>query len=422
MRKVWLVARQEFLTNIHKRSFLFAAIGGPLMTILLMVVVIGITLQSETDLSRFSTVGVVDQAGVIVQYDDMTLSYEEPPMPMFLRYEDEAAAEAALDGKQIGAYLVLPPDYLSNGALRLISSTGASEALTESIDAYLLRNLGERLDPALLERIMHPADMSVRFLNTGRTIPIEGVFGLFMTPLIFVTIFMIAAQTTSGYLMSGVVEEKTNRIMEILITSISPTQLLAGKIIGLGALGLVQLVIWLVIAGGGSLLAQRSGSELLSSIFIPPDMAFAGLIYFILGYFFLATAMASIGVIVGSEQESRQYAGIFSLLMAVPFFALINFFTDPSGPLPTALSIIPFTAPTSMILRMTFTAVPAEQFALSIGLLIVLNLLILVISARIFRFALLMYGKKLNLRQMIGLLRRPSSAALISRAGEGSAT
>ncbi|MBK8026869.1 MAG: ABC transporter permease [Chloroflexi bacterium] len=422
MHRIWLVARQEFLANIRKRSFLFAAIGGPIMTVVLMVVVVAITIQGEEDLTRFNTVGVVDEAGVITLYDDPTASYEDPPQPFFVRYESRVTAQEALDAEQIGAYLVLSETYMSNGAAELISSAGAPAALLDSIDRYLLQNVGSDLDPAVLERLIDPTDASIRFLNTGRTIPIEAVIGLFLTPLIFVTVFMIAAQTSSGYLMSGVVEEKSNRIMEILITSITPTQLLAGKILGLGVLGLVQLVIWLVIAVGGGTLAQQSGSEILSSIYIPPDMALVGLIYFILGYFFLATTMASVGVIVGSEQESRQYASIFGLLLAVPFFALINFFTDPNGPLPTALSIIPLTSPTSMILRMTFTAVPIEHYVISIGLLIVMNLAILWISARIFRFALLMYGKKLNIRQLIGLLRRPASATLVTRAGEGSAS
>lgn len=419
MYKTLLIARQEFLVNVRKRSFLAAAFGVPLLTVVMTLIVVAVTANTEGDLSRFPVVGGVDEANVITGWDDPTASYAEPPVPMFMRYDSEEAAKAAFDAKQIGAYFVIPADYMATGSVRLVSSGGTPKALTDKINELLQRSVGRNLDAALLERIMEPANPQLHFLSTGRTVPIEAAVGLLLTPILFVTIFMVAAQTTSGYLMSGVVEEKSNRIMEILITTVTPTQLLGGKIIGLGGLGLMQLVIWGALAGVAALVAQATGSALLSAIYISPDMALAGLVFFILGYFFLATVMASIGAIVGSEQESRQYAGIFSLLLAIPFFALVTFITEPNGPVPTLLSLIPLTAPTAMVMRMTFITVPPEQMLLSIALLIVMNVFILWGAARVFRFALLMYGKKLRLRDVVGLLRRRGAAgAMVTRAGE----
>lgn len=423
MYKTLLVARQEFLTNVRKRSFLIAAFGVPLLTIIMMGVVIFVTASAEGNLDRFSAVGVVDDAGIIILADDPTATYEEPPVPAFYVYPTEEAARNAMDMGVVGAYFVLPETYMTTGRLRLITASGASEALTDNIEDYLRRNVGTGVDPAVMDRILEPTNASIRFLSTGRTVPMEATVGLLLLPIIFVTIFMIAAQTTSGYLMSGVVEEKSNRIMEILITTIKPIQLLAGKIIGLGLLGLIQLLIWAVLSGITGAIAQGTGSAFLSAIVITPDMAALALIYFFLGYFFLSTMMAGIGAVVGSEQESRQTAGIFGLLMWVPFFALFTFLTDPNGTIPTVLSLIPVTAPTAMILRATFTSVPTEQIVLSIVLLIVLNLFVLWLSARIFRFALLMRGNRFGLRQIIRLIRRRGSAgAIVSPAGEGSAS
>ena len=111
---------------------------------------------------------------------------------------------------------------------------------------YLRANLSSGLDPAIAARIKDPVEGSIQTLDNGRIMEDSAVVGLFLVPIIFVMVFLFASQATSGYLMSGVVEEKTNRIMEILITSVTPFQLLFGKIIGLGLLGLTQLVIWLI--------------------------------------------------------------------------------------------------------------------------------------------------------------------------------
>ncbi|MDZ4769796.1 MAG: ABC transporter permease [Chloroflexota bacterium] len=414
MNKLWLVARYELMSNLKKRAFLIAAIGGPIFMLLLMAVIVLVTVQTETDLSGYAQIGVVDDSGAIVYTDDPTATVQDPPAVMFVSYPDADSAAAALAAAQIGAYIVVPADYVRTGAINLFTSGNASSALTETIERYLIRNVGADLDPDVLARVITPSAPMLRFLDSGRVVPIEAILGLLLVPLLFVLLFLITAQTTSGYLMSGVVEEKSNRVMEILITSLKPVELLAGKIIGLGALGLIQMVIWVVIAAFGATFAARGASPFLSAIVLPTDLLIMGLVYFLLGYAFLSTMMASVGVIIVAEQEARQVAGLVSLVFAAPFFAIIAFFTDPNGGLVTFLSLFPLTSPTSMIMRMAFTAVPIAQHAIAIALLIGLNIVILWIGARIFRFALLMYGKKLSVREIVGLLRRRPANTLAS--------
>ncbi len=418
MRNFWLVARHEFLSNVRKRSFLFAAIGGPLFTLILMGVVILVTFQAETDTSRFARIGVVNQSDWFFSTDDPTLTIEDPPEMFFVAYQTPESAAEALANGVIGAYFIIPPDYLSSGAVRLFTSGGAGTALTDLIDDYLLKNMGRDLDPAALERLIDPSTPSLRFLDTGRVVPLDAVIGLVLFPIMFVVFFMIAIQSTSGYLMSSVVEEKANRIMEILITTVTPMQLLGGKIIGLGLLGLVQIGIWIVIAGVGTLVVSSSGSQVLSAIVIAPDLVIMALVYFALGYSFFAISMAVIGVVTGTDQESRQYAGLFILPLAAPFFAMLAFLTDPNGTLATALSLVPLTAPTSMLMRMSFAPVPVVHHVIAVGGLLLFNIVLLWAGGRIFRLALLMYGKKLTVRQLVSLVRRPASAALVTRAGE----
>ncbi|MFN8528940.1 MAG: ABC transporter permease [Anaerolineae bacterium] len=199
-----------------------------------------------------------------------------------------------------------------------------------------------------------------------------------------------------------------------ILTTVTPFQLMFGKIIGLGALGLVQLAVWL----GAGLIVINVGQFLpaLQGVTIPPDLVIASVVYFLLGYFLQASVMAGIGAVVASEQESRQYAGIFSLLFSIPFFLIINFFTDPNGPVVTFLCLFPFTSPVSVIMRMGFGSIPPEQLILSVLILLVTVVLVTWLSARVFRWALLLYGKRPSLRQMFDVLRRraPAMATSIS--------
>ena len=424
MHRIGLIARYEFLSNIRKRSFLVASIGMPIFTVLIFVIIALVAVDSETNVDRFAKVGMVDQSGVIANLAilDGTLAEGERPIE-FIAFADANSARAALDASDIGAYFVLEADYYTTGRVVLVSSSGSPEALTDRLNLLLIRNLSTGIDPMLLERILDPTTRNVRDLSTGRLLPPEGIIFLVLTPIIFAAIFMIAGTTTSGYLMSGVVEEKTNRIMEILITAVTPMQLLAGKILGLGLLGLFQLVIWAVLGVVGGVLSQSLSSDVLSGFYIAPDLLALMIIYFLLGYFTLATVMAGIGAVVGSEQESRQFSGIVTLLFVVPFIAFVTFIIDPNGVVPTVLSIIPLTSPTSMIMRASFTIVPPEQLLLSLALLVAFNLLVLWVSARIFRLTLLLVGNPLSARQLLGLFRpRPVHSVLTAPTGEGSAT
>lgn len=401
MFKAWLVAKHEYLTNIKRKGFLFGAFGVPLIVVAIMVIVAAIAVDAETNTERVGAVGYVDQSGVLENPVDQPDTYR--------LYADADAARAALDAGEIGAYFVVLPDYMNTGAVQLISRTGTPEALLDEFDDFLVANVGRSISPELLERLKAPVQMSVLALDSGRVIEESAVFALVFAPIIFVFVFIMASQTTSGYLMSGVVEEKSNRIMEILITSITPFQLLFGKIVGLGALGLTQLVIW--IAGAYLALTLGQNLEFLAGVTIPLDLLVIGVTYFLLGYFFLASLMAGIGAVVGSEQESRQFASIFSLVLVIPFFAITTFITDPNGIVPIILTLFPLTSPVAVMLRMGFASVPAWQLLLSIALLLLTTIFTIWASAKIFRWALLMYGKRPGVREILRALRRPPTMA-----------
>ncbi len=411
MNKLLLVARREYLFNLRRPAFLFAVFGVPIFTFAMWAIIFLVVAAGESDAESIGTVGYVDNAAIL---SDPIYPTDVPP-ERFVAYPDETAARQALDDKTIGAYFLITENYLSTGEVESYSFTGLPEALRDNWEVFLLANLTRRLDPDVeVERIQDPVNMVIRAQDTGRTLTEANIPALIFIPLIFAFLFYMSSGTTSGFLMNGVVEEKTTRIMEILATSVTPSQLLFGKIIGLGLLGLTQMVVWF---GAGFLLIHfGQGLPALNGVVFPLDLMLIMLVYFLLSYFLLATMMAGLGVVAGSDQESRQYASIISILFIIPFFLIAAILEDPNGPVALIFSLIPVTAPMTMLLRLGFSAVPAWQVIASLLILLFTALLVAWASARVFRWALLRYDVRTTLREIVSVVRRPSHEVAVSAA------
>ncbi|RMG80562.1 MAG: ABC transporter permease [Chloroflexi bacterium] len=404
MNKIIQIAKHEYWSNLKRKGFLFAAFGVPVIVIVLMVIIFALQAAAETTLEDLGSVGYVDYSGVLAE------AIEKPDV--FLAFADETQAQEALDAEEIGAYFVVSEDYLTTGKVTIYSPGSASKELSDAIDAYLLANLRVSLSlPSDIptERFADPVNVTYFIMDTGREASGSSVFlAAFMLPVIFLMIFMMGVQISGSFLMAGVVEEKTNRIIELLITSVTPFQLLVGKMVGLGLLGLTQLLIWVVAGLAVLSIGSGVGVEFFADITIQPDMLVIMVIYFILSYFLLASVMAGIGAVSESEQESRQYAGILSLIMVIPYFFIMEFMTNPHGALPVILTLVPITAPIAAIMRMSFGTLPFEQLLLSYALLVVATVFITWLSARVFRWAILLYGSRPRIsdifRAMLGKL------------------
>jgi len=192
-----------------------------------------------------------------------------------------------------------------------------------------------------------------------------------------------------------VLEEKENRTLEVLMTSIAPRQLLAGKIIGLGVVALLQLLIWAAI--GGIILGR--GQELLNNtVDLPWTVWLLMLAFFLLGYLFYASLMAGIGAISPSVRELSQLAILVSVPAIIPILFIPSLLSKPNGTLAIVLSVIPFTAPSTMMMRQAMTSVPLWQTLLSLGLMLVAVAVTLNVAARLFRATTLLIGARLSLR------------------------
>jgi ABC-2 type transport system permease protein len=411
MNKMLLVVRREYLFNLRRPAFLFAVFGVPIFTFAMWAIIFLLVGANESDVESIGTVGYVDNAAILTD----PVYPADVPLERFLAYPDEAAARQALDEKAIGAYFIIPENYLTTGRIESYSYIGLPEALRDSWKAFLLANLTRRLDPGVeIERIQDPVNMVIRAQDTGRTLTEANLPALIFIPLIFAFLFFMSSGTTSGFLMNGVVEEKTTRIMEILVTSVTPSQLLFGKIIGLGLLGLTQMVVW--FGAGFVLIRFGQGLPALNGVEFPVDLMLIMLAYFLLSYFLLATLMAGLGVVAGSDQESRQYASIISLLFIIPFFLIASIIEDPNGSVALIFSLIPVTAPMTMLLRLGFSSVPTGQLIASLLILLLTAVLVAWASTRVFRWALLRYDVRTTLREILSVIRRPTRDVAVSAA------
>lgn len=409
-RKIWTIARHEYLTNIRRTGFIIMTAIIPALGLIGLVLTafllprgdaVADWLERQFDVGR-KPIGVVDRSGY---FTPILPEYQET----FILYGDPDTAEAALRADELQAVLVIGEDYLETGRITVLTRESFGEAAladSERVRTFLVTHLlAEQVDPALAHRAADPLEnLQTRILSgTGQ----ERGGGMVFTFLIpyFLAIFLIMTIfSSSGYLLQSVAEEKENRIVEIIISSVRPTELMAGKVLGLGALGLTQVLIWLGSAWGftGGMAALLA---MVGSIGIPARVFILGVVYYLLGYLLYAVLMAGVGALGTTMRESQQLAGIFSFIAVIPYMLASFVMVNPNAPLARAFSFFPLTAPTMMMLRVPLGDVPWVDVAGSIGVLLLSIPAALWFGAKLFRVGLLIYGKRPTLREIGRILR-----------------
>jgi ABC-2 type transport system permease protein len=405
MRGMLLVAWQELIVNLRRPTFIIMTLLIPALGLVVLLASslfggeLGSFFEKQFVPSQKMT-GYVDQSGLI-----------NPDLPgyegTFVAYADESQARAALLAKEINSYFVLPPDYLQTGTVLVFGTGGGFSSFvaadTDVLPQFLVDHLlAGRVDTAIQIRAQAPANIVPVTLDEKGEVDTESAFnwlGDFVVPYLFSILFLITIFTTSGFLLQGVSTEKEGRIIEILLSSISPTQLLTGKILGLGALGLGQMLFWLGSAAA-LLSATVAMFSMVGVIKLSLDTIILAIIYFILGYLLFATLMAVAGSMGTSMRESQQIAGIFTFAAAVPFMALNLVFSNPDSPILMVLSYFPMTSPVMMLIRLGFGPVPTEQVVISLVLLVAGLAFSLWAGVKVFRVGLLMYGKRPGLKDL----------------------
>jgi ABC-2 type transport system permease protein len=404
MKKTGIIARHEFTTTIRRISYILLTLSFPVLGLLGMLVYMGVANWSgEGAPPEELRVGYIDNTGI---FND----YTNPDGAVFIVYDTNDEAREALFAEDLNEYFIIPEDYVGTGVIarytteRELEQPKETRKLTED---FLIANLldGKVSDEVLL-RVQSPMLSESTRLDpkTGEIIPAESELAAFAMPYVFALLFMMSLFFTSGYLLQGVSEEKENRLIEILLSSVSARQLLTGKVIGLGAAGLIQIVIWLV--SSVVLLAIASlFFSLPEGLSIPIGLIIFGIIYFILGYLLFGILMATLGSIGSTARESSQWTGIFVMPAVAPLILIPLFIENPDHLIFTVFTLFPLTAPVAAIMKLSIGAMPAWELLLSITILIASIIGAMWLASRVFRTFLLMYGKRPSLREVRRYIR-----------------
>ena len=440
MNKIWLIIKREYLTRVRKKTFILTTILTPLLFAAIFAVVIFITIKNVSN----EKVAVVDPGG----YLKSTLESSK-----IVTYQFDTGIDTSnFVAKGFSAVLFAPKTGINQTAnFKLITEKSLNRIANSKIERDISRALENnmisqelKIDPKQIDSIKSRAEnISIETSKKGEggklessSFDVANGIGYITGFLIYITLFIYGTMV-----MRGVMEEKTNRIAEVIISSVKPFQLMMGKILGIGAVGLTQFLIWIilitVISGVLSSMippevldqvqqnngqmpgSSQQGSEAIRNLAAAQNslssinwglVIFSFVFYFIGGYLFYAALFAAVGSAVNEDPQDAQsmtFPVIMPIILAIVI--MINAINDPGGSLATWSSIIPFFSPIVMMARIPFgvpDTVPYWQLGLSMAFLVLGFLFTTWLSAKIYRTGILMYGKKPSWKEMIKWIRR----------------
>ena len=435
MNKIGLIIKREYLTRVRKRSFLILTFLGPILMAAIYVIPIMLALNSTTDHLR---VAVVDESR---WFEERFTSNEQHTFVTMHGQPIDSVKEMVKTGV-FDMALYVPPTQLnipSNAVVYSIRQvpmemeTYISSVMEKEIENQKL--MAQGVDPALVNAVKTDVNLQVMRMddkgNEKETFTqVQFMLGMILAMLIYFFIMFFG-----GQVMQGVAEEKNNRIIEVIISSVKPFQLMMGKIIGVSLVALTQFVMWILLTGvlyvgfsafigishpdmlsAGTVMSQEittndimSNESVQNILQIVHSIDFGTIIvsfllFFILGYLLYATLYAAVGSLVDNNTDSQQ----FTLPITVPLIiALISAFyivNNPDSSLAVWFSMIPFTSPISMMVRIPF-GVPIWQIVVSVLLLIGTFILMTWVATKIYRTGILMYGKKLSYKEIFKWLK-----------------
>lgn len=387
----WKVARWEFIKNLKNPAFL-------VLTFMIPVIMLasGFISYITTDSAarRAQNIAVIDETGDIFPLLEARLFGSPVKITRYkLEQREQLAQEVA--GGRFNGYLYFSPDDLSRGVvcyyvknIREQNTMVIAEGVKDAVTLYRLNTMG--LNPDQVQQAIAPVTLQNRAL-TGE----EGSLYDFLVPFIFGIILTFSAMFSGQVLMYGVIKEKRNRIVEILLSSISSLDLLLGKIIGFGALGLLQIVIWIAV---GLIVAHRfldlAQLSLGAADLIPPLLFFFG------GYLLFSSLYAALGATMKDAEGGSQMQGMVVLVPMIPLFASSAILMAPNAPWVRLFSFLPPFIPVTMLIRVSATTLPWWEIAASFTMLLISVAFFIYLGARIFSRGILQFDRTLSFKEI----------------------
>ncbi|MFW5940563.1 MAG: ABC transporter permease [Chloroflexota bacterium] len=407
MRKIWLIAGREFWQRVRTRGFILSSLFTPL--ILLIVWVTGSFNGGGQEPAP--PMEQEDGQDVIAYVDEAQFVARTPsgmPESLFRAYADSAAAEDALAAGEIEFYYVIPDDYRETGDIRRVSNDLPAGPPDNALFELLLRaNLLPDADPATLARAQQPfQSQQLSIAAVREEAAEESDDGLNMMPFLVTILVMVPLFTSGSYLLSSLTEEKSNRVMELLLVSLRPRALLMGKLLGLGALTLVQYVIWIVLGAAVFAVVGANLDTLTEAINLAPAELALVFLYALGGYALYATLMAGLGALSPNLEATRSWVFVITLPMLIPIYLWVLLVNAPQGIPAVALSLFPFSAPIAMLMRLASATVPMWQVAVSLLLLAITAAFMIWLMSRLFHVQTLLSGESFSVGRFWRALRQ----------------
>ena len=423
MRKTWIVARHEFAVTLGRLSYRIFVASVPALSIAALVGMAVFQAVRSDDSSTEGALFTANEAAVTYGYVDLTSDEDGQPLftayriqdnAVFVAYPDQETATVELIEGRIDRLFVFPANFLETGTVMEVREERAGLIDIGGRNGALHRFVAENLfagqvGPDRLERIVTPYRLVIDEVSESGA-PADSDLGVGDT-LSFVAasiLLLVSGFTASGYLLQGLTEEKENRIMEVLLSSIKPEHLMFGKLVGLGAASLLQIAVWTATAMASVLalnLIVDLPIELTSDIVPAPGRLLIALAYFLLGYALIGTLLAAIGAVTTNQRQAGNISAFVILPAVAPMWFMFLLLEEPDGALARLLSFIPITAPVASLTRLSMGSMDGVEVFLSLSVLSLSVAGMVWLTARLFRAYLLVYSQQPSLSHLIRTLR-----------------
>jgi len=420
VNRILAIIRREYLERVRTKAFWISTLVVPIFLGAVMILPALLATRAGGDFSiavldlsgRFFE-PVRDEVGRLLSGDDEKLSVnlvlQDPgPDPAVTRER----LKTEVQNKVFNGVLVIPATMPDEGQPEYVApNVAAFKLLTvieRSVNNVMVadRLTGAGLDPEAVRELTRRVGLNTLKLGKGGE-ETSDQGQTFMLAYVFVMIIYMTVLLYGMYVMRGVLEEKSSHVVEVVISTVKPFELMLGKILGIGAVGLTQFLIWSLLmaaisAPGAVAAVGVSGMELPA---IPAQQLFFFVVYFVLGFLLYGTLYAGIGAAFDTEQEAQNFQGVVTMFLIVPLVLMVQIINQPDGTLSVVLSLIPFFTPMLMFLRMTLTEVPALQIGASLVLMIATILASAWVVGKIYRVGILMHGSKPKLKDLVRWVR-----------------
>jgi len=408
------VAKWEFLEKVKSKAFIISLVLMPLI-----MVVFGFLpglLASKPD-DKTIAIGVIDETGKILAplSERLDEKYKLPdgrPNYVLRNLKDDlsldemkARATKLVASKQIDGYFYIPATVYDSGRVEFraenVGNIRISERFSRTMEEVIVeqRLVSRGFDPSQIKKLM--ADINVKSIKISEEGEEKesGFLETFFSAYIMIMMLLFLVLTSGQLLIRSVVEEKSNRVIEVLLSSCSAQDLMAGKILGLSALGIMQMLIWGVIGLG---IAMKTGADIFSL-----ETVLLSAVYVILGYLLFSAIFVAAGSPVTTEQEAQQITSYVSLILVFPIVLAVPAMQNPDSMLIRVLSFVPLLTPAFMVLRIPIQMPATWEILSTIGILILSSVFMMWAAGKIFRTAILVYGKRPTIPELIRWIRTP---------------